>query len=466
MDYFYDGQIRRYLSQFINVMSNFAYRDAKGNLTRVPVRYGDMTRQVAQLLRKNSENAIPSAPFIACYIKDIQFDRPRLQDPTFVSKIHIRERDINTATNTYINTQGSNYTVERIMPSPYLLSLNADIWTTSAEQKLQLWEQIVVFFNPSLEIQTTDNYVDWTSLSVLHLESQVWTTRAVPQGVNEDIDILSLTFSAPVWITPPAKVRKLGIVTKIISNLFAENIEGPIKTAYDRTGESAIFNDFSPDEEVTVTPGNYELLVLNGTARLISQAISNSGIDITDPRNSTSWHTILNMYPGKFRASLTQLRFAKAGENEVVATISLDPSDDKSMILSVDQDTIPSNTILSGRGTIDAIVNPITYKPSGVTAGTRFLILEGLNLSPDFGQPGYDGPVAWKNSDGSDFRAHANDIISWNGTSWGIVFDSTTATGVIYVTNSYTGTQYQFENGDWVKSYEGVYQNKLWRLIL
>ena len=100
-----------YLTQFMNVMSNFAYKDAKGNLTRIPVRYGDMSRQVAQILKKNSENTIPNAPFISCYIKDLQYDRTRLQDPTHISKIHIRERAWDQEGQEYLNTQGSNYTV-------------------------------------------------------------------------------------------------------------------------------------------------------------------------------------------------------------------------------------------------------------------------------------------------------------------------------------------------------------------
>jgi hypothetical protein len=139
MDHFYDGQVRRYLTQFMNVMSNFAYKDAKGNLVQIPVRYGDMSRQVSQILKKNSENTIPSAPFIACYIKDLQFDRPRMQDPTFVSKIHIRERAWDEQGQEYLNTQGSNYTVERIMPSPWLITFAADIWTTNTDMKLQIW---------------------------------------------------------------------------------------------------------------------------------------------------------------------------------------------------------------------------------------------------------------------------------------------------------------------------------------
>ena len=71
----------------------------------------------------------------------------------------------------YLNMQGKNYTVERLMPTPYNLSINADIWSTNTDQKLQILEQILMLFNPSLEIQTTDNFVDWTSLSVVNLEN-------------------------------------------------------------------------------------------------------------------------------------------------------------------------------------------------------------------------------------------------------------------------------------------------------
>jgi hypothetical protein len=230
-------------------MSNFAYKDSKGQLTQIPVRYGDMTRQVAQILKKNSENTIPSAPFIACYIKDIKFDRPRLQDPSFVSTINVRERDYDDNLKEFVNTQGKNYTVERIMPTPYVITFAADIWTTNTEQKLQLFEQLAVLFTPSLDLQTTDNYLDWTSLSVLELTDQgTWSSRTIPQGVEQDIDILSMVFTSPIWITPPAKVKKLGIITKIISNVFA-GAAGEISSLENAYG-AEIFG--TPDSTITV----------------------------------------------------------------------------------------------------------------------------------------------------------------------------------------------------------------------
>ena len=447
-------------------MSNFAYKTAQGQLVRVPVRYGDMTRQVGQILRKNSENTIPSAPFIACYIKDMQYDLTRLQDPTFISKINIRERAFDETSQEYLNVQGNNYTVERIMPSPYKVTFAADIWTSSTEQKLQVWEQLVVFFNPSFEIQTTDNYIDWTSLSTITLENQTWSSRAIPQGVGDDIDIMTMTFTAPIWITPPAKVKKLGIITKILSNVFSEGAQGTISSMYDTLGAASVFENVKPDATVTVTPGNYDLLVLNNTARLIVANGQGDGINLADPTNTAAWTKLLDLYPGRFRASLSQLRFTQPSGNEVIAYISLNPSDEFSMMLNIDQDTVPGNTIVAGRGTVDAVINPETYNPINIVAGTRYLILEDINITALFTDPTYDGPDAWKNANGSDFQAHANDIIEWNGTAWSIVFNSASTTTTTYITNSYTGTQYKWSEGSWSKSYEGVYEAKLWRLVL
>lgn len=460
MDYFFDGQVERYLTQFINVMSNFAYKDAKGNLVQIPVRYGDMTRQVGQILKKNSENTIPSAPFIACYIKDMQYDRPRMQDPTFISKIHIKERAFDENNQEYLNIQGSNYTVERIMPVPYVVTFAADIWTTNTRQKLQIWEQLAVLFNPSLELQTTDNYLDWTSLSVLLLNSQTWSSRTIPQGVADDIDIMNLTFTAPIWITPPAKVKKLGIITKIISNVFAVSAKGTIGSSYDKDGAADLFGDISPDATITITPGNYDLLVLNNVARLIRSNGAGEDIDISSPQNTASWMSLLDLYPGKFQAGLSQLRFTQPDANEVVAYISLDSSDDFGMILNIDRDTVPSNTNIAGRGTVDAVINPETFNPNIPAIGTRYLILENIVSTAE------DGPVAWQQSNGDGFVASANDIIEWNGSSWSVVFNSTVQSEVIYITNAYTGTQYKWDQGAWSKTYEGVYDAKLWRLIL
>jgi hypothetical protein len=198
----------------------------------------------------------------------------------------------------------------------------------------------------------------------------------------------------------------------------------------------------------------------------MTNATSIGNAELSVPGNGISWHKLLDMYPGQFRARLSQLRLDTPTGGEIIAHISLDPLDDSKMILVIDQDTIPGNTIINGRGTIDAIINPETFRPVNPTVGVRYLILEGINQASEYGQVGYSGPVAWKNADQSDFRASANDIIEWTGNTWTIIFDSTVDQPVTYITNSYTGIQYKWEDGSWSKSYEGIYGQMNWRLVL
>ena len=462
-DYFYDGQVKRYLTQFMRLMSNFSYKDARGKLVEVPVRYGDMNRQVAAIMKKNSENIIQSAPFIACYIKDMQHDRSRMQDPTFVDRVNIRSAEYHPETGR-ATSQGGGYTVERLMPTPYLATFSADIWSSNTDQKLQIWEQITVLFNPSIELQSTDNYIDWSSLSVVELESQTFESRSIPQGLESDISIANLQFTCPIWINPPAKVKKLGIITKIISNVFASESLGTIveNGAYNDTALAELFTGEVVRGKVIVTPGDFGLVVLNNSASLIHA-------DSTTDKNN--WYSILDLYPGGFKAGLSQIRLLTAGNTEIIAYATLNPLDDFSMTLSIDSDTIPSNTIIRTRGTVDAVIDPQKYNPfSNRVTGIRYLILDDINPDVSLWPAGSFGPRAWQNGDYSDFTANANDIIEWEGNNWTVVFNSNATTETTYVTNTYTGTQYKWALVDgqwqWSKTYEGVYDPGAWRLVL
>jgi hypothetical protein len=348
-----------------------------------------MTRQVGQILKKNSENTVPTAPFIACYIKDLQFDRPRIQDPTFVSTVAVNERKFDPITNQYLNTQGANYTVQKLMPTPYLATFAADIWTSNTDQKLQIWEQISVLFNPTLELQTTDNYIDWTSISILELTAQTWSSRQVPQGLEQDIDILNMQFQSHVWINPPAKVQQLGVITKIIASVFS-NPQGTIASDY--ADGAAVLTSLGEIASVSVTtPGGFDLLVLDNQATLIAPQPMGDTLSLPTPDKPNSWYQILDLYPGSFRPGLSQLRLTKPSGSEIVAYISLNPVDETKMHLNIDQDTIPTNTIISGParnntnwGTVDAIVNPETFRPVNPTAGIRYLILENINVNAEY----------------------------------------------------------------------------------
>ena len=70
MDFFYDGQIRRYVTQFMRVFIGFKYQ-LGGDIPeqrQVPVMYGDVNRMVASIIKDNSENKMSTVPRIACWL--------------------------------------------------------------------------------------------------------------------------------------------------------------------------------------------------------------------------------------------------------------------------------------------------------------------------------------------------------------------------------------------------------------
>lgn len=401
MQYYYDGQIRRYLTQIIRLFSNFVVKYGDGTLVRVPVIYGDPDRQAATIINQNSENAIVSTPKIAVYITGLELERDRLSDATFVGKLHFREREIDPNTNEYISVEGNNYTVERLMPSPYGLTLKMDIWAANTDQKLQILEQILVFFNPSLEIQTSDNYVDWTSLSVVELVSLSFTSRSVPVGTNSTIDVATITIKTPIWITPPAKVKKLGVITNIIANIFdhktdphLDYIEGLGNDP--ATGQVDVIN---PITNLKVSIGNYIIFVDGSQIRIVAtEGVVNTGtVQLSWPGPFVPWSKVLSEYPGKFIAGLSKIFLKQPDGTEVVGLLSLNPLDDTVIVANWDPDTFPANTPIPGPvrpeqdwSYFDAIVDPYTFNPKRpnkentdqpIVSGTRYLLVDTVGGS-------------------------------------------------------------------------------------
>ena len=213
MDFFYDKQIRRFMNQFVRIFSYMYVQygnDANGNevLYRVPCRYADTNRQVAAILRNNSDNNLNNVPMIVVYITDVKYDRTRIQEPRFIDKTALRQRAIDPKTGNASTQQGNTFSLDRLMPAPYRLTVKMEIWTSNFDQKLQIFEQIASQFNPDMEIQSTDNYLDWTSLSYILLTDTNWTTRNIPVGSDDPIDIATFTFEMPIWITTPAKLKR------------------------------------------------------------------------------------------------------------------------------------------------------------------------------------------------------------------------------------------------------------------
>lgn len=455
--FFYDNQIRRFLLQFAKIFSNWYVtkgKDPNGNdiLVRVPIMYGDQSRQVATIIANNSASNLPSAPLITYYISGLEYDQRRTQEPFFIDKINVRQRAYNAETESYEQTQGQAFTVERLMPVPYTLRIQVDFWTTNYNQKLELIEQLGTLFNPSLEIQSTDNFVDWTSLTVVYQDGLTFSSRSIPQGTGNPIDVLSWKFYMPIWISTSTKLKKMGVINKIIASIYKGSALQDIQN-----------EDLLLGTRQKITPYGYKLLLIGNRLQLLpaNEAFYPPNTDLNDPtppNTNLYWSSLLNVY-GKVQPGISQIWLQNPFmEDDIVGTIVPDPVDDRLLIYNIDTDTLPQNTL----DPVDAVINPQLVGPNaglpGPINGRRYLIVE------DVGSEG-STIAAWGN-----LVAKANDIIQYNlaTASWFVSFAASEATSVQYVTNLTTSIQYRYvqEEGQWMKSYEGWYDEGDYSIVI
>ena len=405
---------------------------------------------------------MPATPLMTFYVTGLDYDRPRIQEPNFVSNIQVRQRTYDEATDSYETTQGNAFTIERLMPVPYKLTITLDIWTSNTNQKMQILEQILVLFNPSLEIQSTDNFIDWTSLTVCNLESTKWSSRIIPINTENPIDIATLTFSIPIWLSSPAKIKKLGVVERIIMSVF--NANGDASNAI-------LDNDLLLGTRQVITPYGYQTLLIGGSPDTVGklQALReqqvvdqpNASLDPpSSPDSNLLWHNVVGVY-GVLRDGISYIKLEQDDGTEVIGQVSYDPTDDRFLLFTVDTGSTPSNTLEP----VLAVIDPLRSGPNAglaaPAAGQRYLFTENTGTFNE----GY--AEAWAGVDAQPLVARANDIVEYDGARWLISFDSDSSPDNIqYATNITTEIQYEWTGATWIKSYQGLYPGGKWSLVL
>lgn len=452
LSYFYDGQIRRMNIQFTRIFTNFHYsigknRNGEPLLRRVPARYASTNRQVAYVLRNNSENVMLSVPMFTVYLTGLTYDRNRVQDPLFSEKIRFNEKKFDSISGEFIQEPGQRFTVERYMPVPYTMRWNVDLWVSNESQKEQLVEQIIVLFNPSIQLQFTENPLDWTSLTELTLEEINWSNNSIPIGTGGEIEIITFTFSAPVWINPPAIVERQKIIKTIITNVLeAEKYED-----YETEASYGVQFDKIDLLSRTVTTFNDHTIVINQN---VVKLTGPGGIEVNENGKPFSWKTIFSKCGG-FRPGITQLVINPTDniedEEHLISGILDYGSSENELLWFPNPSTLPLNTIRE----INAIIDPVkTFPERGLSIpviGTRYLLLSDIGNS-----------IAWGN-----IQAKKHEIIEWDGSKWVVAFNVELEKEKIhYVKNLYDNNQLIWNGKEWKYLVNGLYEQGFWRIIL
>ena len=451
--YFYDKQIRRYIQQFIRLFSGFSVQMGKdetglAQMQLVPVRYGDINRMAAHITRENSENIVNTVPFISCYVTNLAMAPELRTFPAHVDKVQVAEKKYDDVTGQYSNEPGNRYTIERHNPVTYKLSMNCDIWTSNTEQKLQLMEQILVLFNPTLDVRTSNNPFDWSALTYVEMMNTTWSSRSIGSSIDDIIDVASIQFDMPVLINPPAKVKQQKLIHTIINQLYnlddADLDNFKLNTPFDKTSVEYTVVTFE-DRKIKYEDGEVTLLALDG-----------SNLDSSD--TVITWEKDLKPF-GTLRPGISQIRLRKNSEpgeddDDIIGKLYEHPNNPSKLNVTIDETTLPTNTLSPVDGIINGMVN---YPGDGTVptpnnVGVRYLLIDAIPVSSNWNGLSTAGKY---------------DIVEFNGSGWSIVFNAgENISSKHYCNNISTGDQLEWKDGAWVNSYEAVYNAGFWRLYL
>jgi hypothetical protein len=171
--------------------------------------------------------------------------------------------------------------------------------------------------------------------------------------------------------------------------------------------------------------------------------------------NPFLWSDELQSYGG-LRDGISQIRVNRGnnpgvwGMGEIIGILSQHPVDPNKLLVTIDNDSLPSNT----KNPIDGVIDPTRVAPGlglpPAALGQRYIVVKSPTLIPEWG-----GLVA-----------NPEDIIEYNGTSWVVSFNAAVVTTTEYLLNTASGHQLAFMDGQWILSYEGIYEPGYWRLLV
>lgn len=225
--YYYEAQLRTYLLQFCNVFAGLKVQTGKGECDEaefitVPVSIGSRDRVVAAIQAGNTQNKPFALPTMVANMSNLSLSNVRkgvgvVDKRTYLPQGGVYPDDLKVAT--------------RVMPVPYIMSTDLSLYASNTQQMHQMIEQILMLFDPELQIQTSDASLDWTKISSIRLTS-INNEENYPPGGDRRILVWTLQFEVPIYISAPVDIKddlvrriviRIGDLESFQVNEFDEN---------------------------------------------------------------------------------------------------------------------------------------------------------------------------------------------------------------------------------------------------
>jgi len=209
--YYYNHQLRQYLLQFMAIFANMEVTVGKTNevearTIRVPIKNASSDRVVASIKSDNTQNKPVRLPLLAAGLTNVVL-APQLRKGIGQTRRHAE-----------MPTGGEFPTDIRVvrqrMPVPYIATFDLGIWASNQDQHYQIIEQILMLFDPILQIQTSDDVNDWARITTVELVG-INFEENIPPSVDRRLIQTTLNFEVPIYISAPTEVHD-----KFVQDIF------------------------------------------------------------------------------------------------------------------------------------------------------------------------------------------------------------------------------------------------------
>lgn len=244
--YFYDNQLRSYLLQFCSIFYGLRVKTGKGacdeqQFISVPIVVGHKDRVVAAIMAGNTQNRTFSLPTMAVHLQNLAVAPERRRTPGILDQ---------RVTMPVGGVFPDDLTViKRAMPVPYNATIELSIYASNTDQLYQLLEQILVLFNPDVQLQKSDGPFDWTKITKVEL-TDIANEENYPMGTDRRLINWTLTFEVPIYLSIPMGVKD-DLVRKIIIQIG--DLGSMVVNEVDADGHITRFNELLATEVIDTT---------------------------------------------------------------------------------------------------------------------------------------------------------------------------------------------------------------------
>ncbi len=453
VNYWYFGNIRHMILCVLRIFENFCVseglnEDGEPILRRVPCVYMSTDKSVVYMLNNATDTILETVPKMVLAISNVKLNNDKISGaPYFEHETSVTMKKFDKDKGNYVYEQGNSYNVTRLNPLPIGLEFKLYVLTSMQDQKMQLFEQIRSIFSPTLEVQTSENPLDWSRTTAITLTGLNWSSKGTTNLDSTTLDAMDMTFEVDMNLDMPTLVQKESLIEQInhdigegssLEDIMSWSLEDVTRTFYTPTG-NRIETFIDEDNDIQ-------------KVKLIPSERCNNWLDLLQ-RYSIKVDYINNPI---YLHCLSNSNIDK--KSDVKGVVSICPKDPTILLWKIDESTLPSTNVNAVNDIIDPHKGEISSE-----IGTRYLITEDISNCEKWG--------TFIKEDGSELQVgesvQSNSIIELTENGWMISLDPNKVLGIYYVRNNSSPLHlYTFNNEYkiWTDVVNKIYQEGFWRI--